>query len=165
MKKCLSRQRCGYEPMIGKICCLLLGALTTASVAAAGPPASPAAPATSGAIEQPAPLMPGSLAVEGRNPFSAPRKRLSTAGYGKVVEGCQLRGIIKVGGRQIALFAVESREDTKKNKEEVQLRRVRVGEQLRVLDKDEEHVLTVRSLGERSAVIVGENNRQYKVWL
>ncbi|WP_448871214.1 hypothetical protein [Desulfobulbus propionicus] len=167
MKKCLSRQRCGYEPMIKKSCCFFLGAMMTAAgVAAAEPPAASEPLVASAGIEQPAPLMPGNLAVEeGRNPFSAPRKRLSTAGYGKVVEGCQLRGIIRVGGRQVGLFVVEGEGGQSKSEDDVQLRRVRVGEQIRVLDKDEEHVLTVRYLGERSAVIVGENNQQYKVWL
>ncbi|MBM9612854.1 hypothetical protein JWJ90_00980 [Desulfobulbus rhabdoformis] len=118
-----------------------------------------------GAIEQPVPLMPGSLVESGRNPFSTPKKRLSNASYGKVVEGCQLRGIIKVGGQQIALFVVQSEEGAQAKKEEIQLRRVRVGDKIRVLGKDEEHLLTLRQLGERSAVIVGENNQQYKVWL
>lgn len=130
------------------------------------PPAAPVQPYT-GAVEQPAPLDAGAaLPVQGRNPFSAPpKKRLSTAGYGKVVEGCQLRGIIKVSGRHVGLFAVHGEGGKKKGGEDELLRRVRVGEKIRVMTKDEEHVLTVRELGERSAVIVGENNQEYKVWL
>nr|WP_320013183.1 hypothetical protein [uncultured Desulfobulbus sp.] len=118
-----------------------------------------------GVVEQPAPLVPGSLVESARNPFSTPKKHLSSASYGKVVEGCQLRGIIKVGGQQIGLFVVQSPEGSQAKTEEIQLRRVRVGEKIRVLGKDQEHLLTLLQLGERSAVIVGENNQQYKVWL
>lgn len=138
----------------------------TAATATAEQPAASTPAADPGTIEQPAPLDLGALPIDGRNPFSAPpKKRLSTAGYGKVVEGCQLRGIIKVGGRQVGLFAVHGEAGKKKAGEDEVLRRVGVGEKIRVATKDEEHVLTVRELGERSAVIVGENNVQYKVWL
>lgn len=141
-------------------------------LAAAGTaPAEEAAPlsatqATGGAIEQPAPLEAGAGSIDGRNPFNTPpKKRLSTAGYGKVVEGCQLRGIIRVAGRQVGLFAVTGEGGKKKSGDEEQLRRVKVGEKIRISTKDEEHVLTVRELAERSAVIAGENNELYKVWL
>ncbi|MGI6656192.1 MAG: hypothetical protein ACOX5Z_05095 [Desulfobulbus sp.] len=149
--------------MIKQLCVLFGVVLATAGVAAAEHPLPLDQPA-GGIIQQPVPLVPGG-GVEARNPFSAPKKRLSTAGYGKVVEGCQLRGIIKVGGRQVGLFVVTNEGSRRSGNEEEQLRRVRVGEQIRVLGKNEEHILTLRQLGERSAVISGENNQQYKVWL
>ncbi len=148
------------------IFCLFLPATANLALAEeeAGRNASPERGIT--AIEQPAPLGVGPGSYDGRNPFNAPaKKRLSSAGYGKVVEGCQLRGIIKVGGRQVGLFALHGEDGKQKAGEEELLRRVRVGEKIRISAKDEEHLLTVRELGERSAVIVGENNELYKVWL
>lgn len=154
--------------MMQFFCCFAVILLLMTGAAGAEEPQQPVVqpvPMT-GAIEQPAPLGPATTVLDGTNPFRPPKKRLSTAGYGKVIDGCQLRGIIKVSGRQVALFAVESADGRKKkSNEEEQLRRVRVGEQMRVLSKDEEHLLTLRELGERSAVIVGDNNQQYKVWL
>jgi len=129
----------------------------------------------SGVVMQPAPLTlsgDGDEAVVAgpetvmRNPFQTPVRKIIAGDYGKTVEHCQLKGIIRVGGRQVALFAVASEEGGKKGAAgKEQLRRVAVGDQLRVMGKGGEHVFTVRALGNSSAVIVGENNEEYKVWL
>lgn len=96
-----------------------------------------------------------------RNPFEVSKKqKLMLSNYGKIVEGFFLRGIIKVGDRQLGLFEINEKGEGGKI-----LRRVEVGDELRVNVGETEAVFTVVELGDRRAVVRGENNTEYKVWL
>jgi hypothetical protein len=123
-------------------------------------------------IEEPVPLSvsphdPASnpAATGMRNPFSASAKKIFTADYSKGMENCQLKGIIKLNDRQVALFSVSGKEGKKTGNNSEQLRRVTTGEQITFFANNIEYVFTVRELGSRSAVLIGENDQVYKVWL
>jgi len=121
-------------------------------------------------IEEPRPILlhqDGSIAVGDRDPFTLPPgRRVFEAEYGKVVDNINLQGIIRVGERQIGLFAVGGSTGGRGGgRDQSQLRRVEVGEALRFFIGDSEYRFDVAQLEERSAVLIGENNEHYKVWL
>ncbi|MBM9536575.1 hypothetical protein [Desulfobulbus alkaliphilus] len=117
-------------------------------------------------IEEPRPILldqDGTVAATDRDPFAdPPSRRVFEAGYGKVVDSINLQGIIRVGERQVGLFAVDGGSG---GRDQGRLRQVEVGEPLRFFIGATEYRFTVAQLEERSAVLIGENNEDYKVWL
>lgn len=113
-----------------------------------------------GDVVQPAPLP---VAGEGRDPFTAPPKKIFTPDYGKGLHICRLRGVCKVGTKQVGIFSASEKAGQAAAGEQLQL--VAVGEQIRFFAENSEYILTVRELGARSAVLVGENQQIYKVYM
>lgn len=149
---------------------------TTTTPGAAGTPAAVTEPAEQQAedvavrIEEPRPILlhqDGSMAAADRDPFAIPpSRRVFDAEYGKVVDNIDLQGIIRVGERQMGLFAVGASTGGRGSaRDQGQLRRVEVGEPLRFFIDNTEFLFTVAQLEERAAVLIGENNAHYKVWL
>lgn len=131
--------------------------------------AQPAAlpPGSASNIEQPAPLnVTGIPADTGRDPFVAPPRKIFTPDYGKGMDACLLRGICMVGRKQIGIFSTAGKGGSSASSGAGErFQRVGVGEQIKFFSENVEYILTVRELGARSAVLVGENKQVYKVYL
>jgi hypothetical protein len=147
---------------------IIIGLLPAAATAADTPTAVPEPPGQQPAtvaalIEEPRPILldqDGTVAATDRDPFAEPpSRRVFDAGYGKVVDSINLQGIVRVGERQVGLFAVGGSSD------QGRLRRVEVGESLRFFVDNIEYRFAVARLEERTAILIGENDEHYKVWL
>lgn len=116
---------------------------------------------SNGNVVQPPPL---EVEGGGRDPFAVSAKKILSPDYGRGIEGCRLRGVIKIGGRQVALFLVSGKEGSMFGSSD-QLRRVSVGEKIQFYANNNEYAFTVRAIDARSVVLVGENAQVYKIWL
>jgi len=78
-----------------------------------------------------------------------------------------LRGVCKVGRRQVGIFSTAGKGGgcSAATGAAERFQQVSVGEQIKFFSENVEYVLTVRELGARSAVLVGENKQVYKVYL
>jgi len=120
-----------------------------------------------GTVVQPAPLdVTGVPAGGGRDPFVAPARKIFTPDYGKGMEACLLRGVCKVGRKQVGIFSTAGKGGSAASSGAGErYQQVGVGEQVKFYSENVEYILTVRELGARSAVLVGENKQVYKVYL
>ena len=85
-----------------------------------------------------------------------------------MAEQCRLRGIIKLGGQQMVLLQLPGDSDkgggTKEGKGE-KLRRYALGDRIMIIEGPQEFHFTLKALDNRSAVLRGENNEEYMLWL
>lgn len=118
-------------------------------------------------VVQPAPLnVTGSPANKGRDPFIATPRKVFTPDYGKGMDACLLRGICKVGRMQVGIFSTAGKGGASSSAGAGErFQQVSIGEQIKFFSENVEYIFTVRELGARSAVLVGENNQVYKVYL
>ncbi len=126
-----------------------------------------APPAEGQTVEQPFPIAAsGNPAGSGLDPFIATPKKIFTPDYGKGMNTCRLRGVCKIGGKQIGIFSVSDKAGgAAATGAGEQLLMVTTGEQIKFFAENVEYILTVRELGSRTAVLVGENEQIYKVYL
>lgn len=95
---------------------------------------------------------------EERNPFDQQKTVTFKADYGEVSQLCSLQGIIEIGGLVMGLFSIEDKDDKK-------MVGHGIGEVVRIFHHKTEYIFKIKSFGKRSATLVGENNKEYEVWL
>jgi len=123
-------------------------------------------------IEEPTPIVPADVEIGEetqeniRDPFDdVSEEQAMPADYSLVAELVSLRGVVKMGSRQMGLFVVTKSRDEELDYSKTVLRRVDIGERIRVYTSNDEYTFILKSLGKRSAVIVGENKEAYDIWL
>ena len=104
-----------------------------------------------------------------RNPFSeviVPEKIPDNL-YLTKAEQCQLRGIIKLKGQQMVLLQLptDQYEEGGKGGSAEKLRRYALGDRIMIIDGSQEFHFTLKALDNRSAVLQGENDEEYTLWL
>ncbi|MCK5544868.1 MAG: hypothetical protein KAI35_06605 [Desulfobulbaceae bacterium] len=96
-----------------------------------------------------------------RDPFSHMAAEAIKPDYDKAAGFCRLRGIVKAGGRARGLFAIDEKAD---NSAEA-LHPLTKGDIVRIMVDSREYLFTISRIGNRSVVIIGENNKPYDVRL
>ena len=100
-----------------------------------------------------------------RDPFDVSAEKSMPSDYSLVAELVNLQGVVKMGNKQMGLFVVTKSRDEEVDFSKTVLRRVSIGERIRVYTKNVEYTFILQRLGSRSAVIVGENDEAYDIML
>lgn len=106
------------------------------------------------------------VSLEGiRDPFDVSTEKSMPSDYSLVAELVNLQGVVKMGNKQMGLFVVTKSRDEKVDFSKTVLRRVSIGERIRVYTKNVEYTFILQRLGSSSAVIVGKNDETYDIML
>lgn len=148
--------------------------LLTLAFLALCPTVASAAPAATDSGEsdilQPLPLDDAILAEEGsavevRDPFDRPMKKIFADDYGKIADGCRLHGIIRQAGKAYALLAVGEGQGGGRSGKDPQLRRVARGEEIRVQTEKGEYLFKLESLHSGSVKLSADNGITYTLYI